>query len=167
MIVVVSGGRNVLPSTRELGQLHEALIDCECIVLRVGCCPTGVDAKVLEFMRELPPHFGGDWVSPRKRRWWAIERWVADWGNQTGRMPGEPRESNGRVYWPSAGMLRTEAMLEGDRSKVLDVEVRGTVSIGGAHRLVHWPGGPGTEHAVRVASRRGISRDAIADLAPR
>ena len=160
MIVVVSGGRTVRPDKLELAAFHQALFEWGCLVLRVGCAD-GVDAAVFRYMLNIP--MIGDGPVAR-RRWWSVERWNADWENITGRMPGKPKLSKGNRYWPTAGVLRTEAMLDGDRSKALSVDVQGTVSVGGAHRLVTWPGGTGTEGAVKAASRRAIDHETIAGL---
>lgn len=167
MIVAITGGRDVEPTDAELRCLQRSLFDWGCIVLRLGCNPKGVDAKVLAFMRGLPPSIGGPWVPADQRRWWTIERWVADWENQTARMPGEPSIYKGRPFWPSAGPVRSAAMLDGDGGLVLDVEAEGRrpiASVGSASRLVHWPGNAGTDAAVRAAGKRLIDCEPIADL---
>jgi hypothetical protein len=162
MIVTITGGRDVQPTARELEALQLTLYKWKCGALRIGCCPTGVDAAAFAFMTAKPICSGTGPVSTW--RWWAVERWVADWHNETGRMVGEPKEHRGRRYWPSAGPARTEAMLDGDRSRVLRVDARGIVSVGGSERLVAWPGGPGTDGAKRAAVKRLLDVVSIADL---
>jgi hypothetical protein len=161
VIVVVSGGRDVIPTEIELAALHQALFDWKCMVLRVGCAD-GVDAAVYKYMKSIPMCGGSGLMS--SWRWWSVEKWSADWGNATGQMPGEPRVARGHRFWASAGPLRTDAMLDGDRSKVFGVDVQGCVSVGGANRLVCWPGGPGTAGAIRSATRRLIEHEPIASL---
>ncbi len=162
MIVVVSGGRDVIPVQPELASLQLALFEWGCLVLRVGCAD-GVDHAVFEYMTSIPM------IGPgpiEQRRWWAVEKWHADWTNTTGRMPGKPKLARGHRFWPSAGTQRSEAMLDGDRSKASSVDASGgLVSVGGAQRLVTWPGGPGTAGAARAARGRSIECSTIDALA--
>lgn len=122
MIAAVTGGRGVIPPASELADLQAAFLRRRIRVLRVGCCPTGVDAAVLEWARALPD------------RMFAIERWVADW-------PAHGRK---------AGPIRNRGMVLGD-DRCADFVECSAVSYGPISVLVHWPGGAGTKSCVSEA----------------
>lgn len=147
MIVAVTGGRDMQPTPAELAALFGALRRRRARVLRVGCA-RGVDAAVLEAARRLELGLGWELAALRL---FVIERWVADWHNETGRMPGEPRGG----VWPSAGPMRNRAMLTGDVGLVERVECT-IPSAGTADALVYWPGGRGTKDCREQAARLGV-----------
>jgi hypothetical protein len=86
---------------------------------------------------------------------WALEHWIADWRNETGRMPGDPRSGDRGEYWAAAGMLRNRGMARGDQRLVARVEgprgvkAHAQISAGPIGVLVHWPGGTGTAGMVK------------------
>jgi hypothetical protein len=141
VIVAVTGGRHVDPRPRELVALGRELRRRGARVLRVGDCPTGVDASVLEWAQALPLGLELD------QRAWIWEQWRADWGRHE--QPGGRRNP--------AGPIRNRGMLEGDASGCLDVlSASGLLSVGRVEVLFAWPGGPGTASACREAERLGI-----------
>lgn len=142
-IVAVSGGRDVQPTQDEIARLSRALYRRRVRVVRLGACPTGVDAAIQAWAEALPADL-------ERGRGWVWEQWQADWN----------RHGN------AAGPMRNRAMLEGDGMLCGGVfTVGGLVSKGPASALIHWPGGKGTASAVTEAKRLGVRVVPIASLA--
>lgn len=140
-IVVITGGRSTPTTRAQRDALWAWLKRRKVYVLRVGDCPTGVDAEVFADARAMPM---GSWSG---QRGFAVEQWRADWsaGNH-------------------GGPMRNGAMIRGDKTGALSIDCRWTVSVGAADALIHWPGGKGTADCVRQARARGIEVLAIGDL---
>ena len=142
-ILAVTGGRDVEPTSAELAALFAACYRRRVRVLRVGDCPTGVDACVAAAVRALRPG-----LDPGQRSW-TLEVWTADW-SRLGRR---------------AGPERNQAMLRGDSSGTGGViAVGGIVSAGAAGVLVAWPGGKGTASACQAARDEGIRVVGISEI---
>jgi hypothetical protein len=166
MIVAVTGGRDTVltpEAARAFGRCLWRLGGVR--VLRVGCA-RGLDAAIHTWSLALPAGYTREGA-----RSWATRRWVADWGNETGKIPGEPRKGPRGHYWPAAGHARNRGMLSGDPSAVLRVEPVGPgLDTAGQERgkradlLVAWPGGKGTADCVDQARRSWIQVTTIEDL---
>ena len=150
---MVTGGRDVRPSTDELSRLASCMRRHGCRVLRVGDCPTGVDASVWAF--SIASVLGEpDPADPRghqaPRRWWSLEHWLADWDGQS----------------RGAGPRRNRAALLGDPSGCAGAKAHnGCLSVGRVNVLVAWPGGAGTKDARDQADGLRIRVVPIANVA--
>lgn len=138
MILVVSGGRDTPVTAAEFEALDRFIIEHGVTALRVGCCPTGVDAAVRK------------WAEWQREAAWSWEQWSADWFRHGGR----------------GGPLRNKGMVRGDVSLVRRVSARRGAPTSGrpADTLIHWPGGRGTASAVNLARAHRLRILPVADV---
>jgi hypothetical protein len=140
MILVVSGGRDVRVRPAELVALEWLIKDRGVTTLRVGCCPTGVDADIRE------------WAAEQTAAPWSWEHWMADW----------------KRFGHAGGPTRNRGMVSGDDRLVRSVEFfRGPKTTPRqAGLLLHWPGNRGTIDAIKAAAKLRIKHMAVADVLP-
>lgn len=140
MILVVSGGRDVRVRPAEFVALAWFIKERGVTTIRVGCCPTGVDADIRE------------WCAEQSDAPWSWEHWMADWN----------RNGHG------AGPIRNRGMVSGDDRLVRRVECfRGPKTTPRqAGLLLHWPGNRGTIDAIKQAAKLRIRHVAVADVIP-
>jgi hypothetical protein len=145
MILAVTGGRAQPVAELELRALWAACARRSVRVLRVGCCPTGVDEAVWR----AACAFDG--------RLFALERWVADWGTHGDY--GGPMRNRGMAR----GLTQLVARVEG----VDVVKSRPMISRGPINALVCWPGGRGTASMIEESTSTGARIVSITEIVDR